>query len=170
MIQSEHCDDGELSGDETDIDCGGSCGVCDIARLCDENNDCGSGYCDLSGASNGCLVDADCSDNLFCNGVETCSNGTCLVANSPSCAVDQVCNEQQDVCTDKCNNGIWDENETGVDCGGVCEIKCQGEQHCTVNEDCASGQCNFDDEKSDGVNIQPNSYPQGANQESNVIP
>lgn len=147
MVQTEHCDDGELSGDETDIDCGGSCGDCDIAKLCNVNGDCGSNYCDLTGADTGCLVDADCSDGLFCNGEETCSNGTCLVASSTACSNDEICNEQQDLCTDRCNNGIWDENETGVDCGGVCDLKCEGEKFCLVGEDCASGVCNLVDDE-----------------------
>ena len=36
----EHCDDGELSGDETDVDCGGSCPPCEIGESCEVRTDC----------------------------------------------------------------------------------------------------------------------------------
>ena len=35
-----HCSDSVLSGDETDIDCGGSCGGCAGGKMCNDGNDC----------------------------------------------------------------------------------------------------------------------------------
>jgi hypothetical protein len=39
------CGDGLLNGDETDVDCGGSCPPCDLGRGCVQNADCMSGLC-----------------------------------------------------------------------------------------------------------------------------
>jgi hypothetical protein len=40
------CWDGDLTGDETDVDCGGSCPPCGNGQNCLENNDCQSKNCD----------------------------------------------------------------------------------------------------------------------------
>lgn len=42
------CEDGTLNGDETDIDCGGSCKQCSRGQQCNFNTDCDTGMC-LSG-------------------------------------------------------------------------------------------------------------------------
>ena len=39
-----------------------------------------------------------------------------------------------------CTNGIKDDGEEGVDCGGVCPTKCTG-SGCTTGDQCASGKC-----------------------------
>jgi len=44
----DHCYDGDASGDETDVDCGGSCQRCTIER-CDTGDDCLSGSCFAGG-------------------------------------------------------------------------------------------------------------------------
>jgi cysteine-rich repeat protein len=41
-----YCVDGALSGDETDVDCGGSCPPCSIGQRCAEPEDCESLFCD----------------------------------------------------------------------------------------------------------------------------
>jgi len=41
------CTDGELDGDETDVDCGGpDCEPCADGRACLDDDDCASGSCD----------------------------------------------------------------------------------------------------------------------------
>ena len=41
------CDDGTVSGDQTDIDCGGSeCPPCQFAQQCEQDDDCETGVCD----------------------------------------------------------------------------------------------------------------------------
>jgi MYXO-CTERM domain-containing protein len=40
------CDDGAKNGDETDVDCGGSCGVCSVDQACVENVDCENNSCE----------------------------------------------------------------------------------------------------------------------------
>ena len=38
--QAETCGNGALDGDESDIDCGGSCGVCALGATCFAQSDC----------------------------------------------------------------------------------------------------------------------------------
>jgi hypothetical protein len=45
--------------------------------------------------ANGCVVDADCDDGLFCNGFEYCDSGTCNTT-IPPCP--QICIEQAERC------------------------------------------------------------------------
>ena len=44
-----------------------------------------------------CIVDADCDDDLFCTGVETCVAGVCQAGAYP-CAPGETCNETTDTC------------------------------------------------------------------------
>lgn len=37
-----------------------------------------------------------------------------------------------------CFNGVKDELESDVDCGGNCSAKCGYEQHCSSDEDCGA--------------------------------
>jgi hypothetical protein len=47
------CADGVLDGDESDIDCGGSCGKCANGKRCDFAFDCASGVCGANGVCGG---------------------------------------------------------------------------------------------------------------------
>jgi LruC domain-containing protein len=40
------CDDGVRNGTESDLDCGGGCGPCDVGRACASDADCATGQCD----------------------------------------------------------------------------------------------------------------------------
>ena len=46
-----------------------------------------------------CLSDVSCSDDVFCNGVETCLDGECQPPGADPCP-GQMCNETDDVCAD----------------------------------------------------------------------
>ncbi|MEM9552826.1 MAG: reprolysin-like metallopeptidase [Acidobacteriota bacterium] len=64
----------------------------------------GNVFFDISNANftitnTGCTSDAQCSDGLFCNGVETCNAGSCQ-AGTPPCSGGQTCNETTDTCDD----------------------------------------------------------------------
>ncbi|MGZ3456797.1 MAG: hypothetical protein ACXVEF_44740, partial [Polyangiales bacterium] len=63
------CTNGLIDGDETDVDCGGSCGKCDPGRGCASASDCAGGVCSkglcaapscTDGAKNGDETDIDC--------------------------------------------------------------------------------------------------------------
>lgn len=46
---------------------------------------------------NECGTDADCSDGLFCNGVETCVNNECIPG-ADACLPSDPCDEEQNLC------------------------------------------------------------------------
>jgi hypothetical protein len=45
------CDDGQLNGEESDVDCGEACGQVDGSKLCGDNQSCFSGFDCLSGCA-----------------------------------------------------------------------------------------------------------------------
>ncbi|MCA9516427.1 MAG: hypothetical protein KC635_15915 [Myxococcales bacterium] len=45
-IAPDPCDNGAQDGDETDVDCGGSCGPCASGEACGDAADCATGICD----------------------------------------------------------------------------------------------------------------------------
>ena len=74
--------------------------------------------------ASGCLRDEECSDGLFCNGVERCSVGApgasargCVSAAAGACASGQTCDEAADRCADACPDADRDGHRVGS-CGG----------------------------------------------------
>jgi hypothetical protein len=135
------CFDGKKNGDETDIDCGGSCGTCGTNSACILNSDCASKNC---GALGICLAPT-CTDNVK-NGLETgvdCG-GSCATKCpiGQGCSINGDCNEgvcASGVCADAtCQNGKFDLTETDVDCGGICG-PCNAGKACVIDRDCAGG-------------------------------
>ena len=61
----DHCDDRIQDGDETDIDCGGSCRACGFDTKCEVAADCQTGACDA-----GMCREPSCSDGIQ-DGFET---------------------------------------------------------------------------------------------------
>ncbi len=45
----------------------------------------------------GCTTDEECEDGIFCNGIGTCVEGSCL--NTPACDDGEVCDEDERTCT-----------------------------------------------------------------------
>jgi hypothetical protein len=92
---------------------------CDDGMFCTVNDSCTGGACggsgrDCSSAGNQCnagvcneLLDTcearpvedgtSCNDGMFCNGVETCIAGECVIGTQP-CAEDEWCNEHTEMC------------------------------------------------------------------------
>jgi hypothetical protein len=83
------CTDAILNGEETDIDCGGSCGPCAIGQSCGSGDDCDNGYC-VAGACRPLPCENGVED-----GAETdvdCGGGTCRkCAGARRCTVDDDC-------------------------------------------------------------------------------
>ena len=144
---ASHCNDHHLNGDETDVDCGGSCKGCDTSYKCLLNTDCSSGYCDpLRG--NRCLS-ATCRDGVqdYPETDVDCGGGQC-----DGCALGEKCEETWDcasnacdlltfVCIqDHCLDHRLDADETDVDCGGGAAscARCALGQKCHANSDCGS--------------------------------
>jgi hypothetical protein len=83
------CESGDQDGDETGVDCGGSCTLCDNGAGCQLGTDCISGVC-----TNQECQPSGCTDGVL-NGTETdvdCG-GSCLVKCAPgeACGVSADC-------------------------------------------------------------------------------
>lgn len=91
---------------------------------------------DVSVPSDGCAVDADCDDGLFCSGTEACVDGGCVPGADP-CAADETCDEAADACVfDPCDDdGIC---EAGEDCGNC------GDCGAGAGASCGDGVCHPD--------------------------
>lgn len=88
----------------------GSCGVCVWIVLAA----CGDSSRGEPGADGG-ECPSDCDDGLFCNGVETCSAGSCVAGAAPC---DDACNETDDRCGDGCTTDADGDGVRSEDCGG----------------------------------------------------
>ena len=85
---SDTCHDRVLDGDETSIDCGGSCQACGYDTACRVAADCQSGAC-----TNGMCAAPTCSDGIQ-NGVELgvdCGPAVCGKCPNQECATDADC-------------------------------------------------------------------------------
>ncbi len=74
-----------------------------------------------------CVTDGDCSDHVFCNGVERCSPGAqgasaagCLAATSGPCTASQRCVEGTQICEARCDVALDGDGDghRAVACGG----------------------------------------------------
>lgn len=142
------CADTVQNGDETDIDCGGSCDPCVDGQGCGAGEDCQSLVCsggecqsptcydDVQNGNedgidcgttcpNPCGMSGDCSDDDDCRPGEYCTRGaTCEPA--------------------ACDNGVQETHETDIDCGGVDCPDCGPGGGCNVAADCDSHVCDPD--------------------------
>jgi hypothetical protein len=99
MYLNPLCDDRVRNGDETDIDCGGTCGQCEVGDRCEIDRDCGEaacidGRCAPHVCENGVLdgdeTDIDCggsqcrkcSGGHVCASGDDCFSGTCVAETS----------------------------------------------------------------------------------------
>ena len=74
------CTDNARNGNETDTDCGGSCGRCGVGKACLVNADCASGACSESHVCLECATAANCPGQDTECSVRACVNGACSVA------------------------------------------------------------------------------------------
>ena len=95
------CADGVHDGDETDVDCGGSCGTCAIGKLCAVATDCASGFCSASTC-------AAKPPGMTCNDNAQCGSGICGA------------NGQGNCCAAACTAGSGTCAWTGCDGTGAC--------------------------------------------------
>ncbi len=100
------CMDSVQGGDETDVDCGGSCAPCANDAACDGDADCESALC-VDGTCTACATSDDCGADRYCDEAMVCQ-GT--LANGAACASDMQCGSG--VCAD------------GVCCDGACDGDC----------------------------------------------
>ena len=108
---ADGCANGSQDGDETDIDCGGSCEPCAVGHRCDENADCATALCDVDGLCLACSNHLECPLDWFCD----TKTGVCLhgLPNGESC------NASED-----CASGFCPPAD-GVCCDTPCSLTCE---------------------------------------------
>ena len=152
--ETESCTDGKQNGDETDVDCGGSCpDACKTTKGCKVGEDCESGQCDTAASTPVCVPAPSCTDGSK-NGDET--DVDCGGSCPDACKVGKGCGDAADcepnvlcegtgakVCTTppSCTDGSKNGDETDVDCGGSCPNACIDGKGCKAGADCKSGLC-----------------------------
>jgi hypothetical protein len=104
-------------------------------------------------AGQGCPPDANlpnmtpCTDGTFCNGTETCTNGSCGGSSGNPCAGHNVGPN----CSDSCNEGA--DNCTANDMNGTA---CPNANFCDGAETCNNGNCIDNTDPCPGHNVGPN--------------
>ncbi len=93
-----HCQDRVRDGDETDVDCGGSCLACAASRACAASDDCQSGTC-----SAGACTAPTCTDGIE-NGFE--GDIDCGGVCSTKCVRGQRCDDGYDCASGMCASGV----------------------------------------------------------------
>ena len=146
--KASQCSDGIKDGDETDLDCGGSCPQkCGYNQGCAKGGDCQSGACDTAakkcttGSCGNAVQDGDetgldcggscpdkCGYNQGCAKDADCQSGRCDTANK-KCGLPL------------CSDGLKSGDETDIDCGGSCPLKCGHQAGCAKDSDCLSNKC-----------------------------
>jgi hypothetical protein len=147
------CEDQQQNGDETGLDCGGSCGACADGAGCSDDDDCQSGRCAMGrcaaascddGVQNGDEPSVDCGgpcrscpSGRACSEPDGCQSGVC---SSGGCAdgIAQCCQAAT------CNDGVANADESDVDCGAQCP-SCATGRVCNGPNDCESGVCSSAD-------------------------
>ncbi len=133
------------NGDETALDCGGSCPPCEIGQACREDDDCvgflscRGGWCmgrrcREDGVLNGAEVDVDCG--AAC--AHACEVGAQCVGYS-DCVGEARCRRGR-CARPSCEDGVQNQRESDRDCGGPC-APCDDGAGCLRGEDCQSSSC-----------------------------
>jgi len=86
--------------------------------------DTGTGDAETCPSEWDCCEDEDCSDGIFCNGIEVCDRGECQTAPAPECDDGLSCTE--DACDEARNLCVFDPNHA------LCSdsSQCNGDERC----------------------------------------
>jgi hypothetical protein len=95
-----------------------------------------------------CLVNDQCGDGLFCNGFETCDNGTCMPFEGDVCERGEICNEEIDQCVGCLDDGDCEGDNNTPRCGEsfqcvecVDALDCAEEEVCNEEGACVTAEC-----------------------------
>ena len=111
-LASVSCTDKRKNQDETDVDCGGLiCPKCDHMKVCKTALDC---------------ISKVCTSNI-------CQGSFIVVWNVTWSVVFGL--------VPTCSDGVVNQDETDIDCGGRICRSCGNGQACNVSSDCSSIQC-----------------------------
>ncbi len=142
------CDDRVLNGDETDIDCGGSCDArCGEGERCEEAEDCAERVCRRDDEDEFRICKAPTCRDEVRNGTETAIDcggecGPCDVGDTCEQHTDCLSNSCDDVCLEaSCEDERLNQGEADVDCGGEACEPCGVGADCVLPGDCTSGFC-----------------------------
>lgn len=105
------------------------------------------------------VCDNGLDDN--CDGVVDLADPACgeepVDCNFNPCGSGTICNGTY--CVSSCPDGYRDSDESDIDCGGGCSVKCQVDQRCWGSWDCASNNCVYAPGAYMGVCQPPVSQP-----------
>lgn len=125
FIVAPTCSDGIKNQDETDVDCGGTkCPRCHQGQDCTSDIHCATGYCKSK----------VCTGNL-------------------SLDIHEYCIQSRVLLVQTCDDGIKNQDETDVDCGGLHCPRCNEKQSCLNDSHCTTMYC-----KSNVCTGEVNSY------------
>lgn len=116
-----------------------------------------------AGLGEDCIIDADCEDTVYCNGIESCSaegSATICFAGTPVDCGDQFCDELSQSCVDclidaNCDDGVYCDGaeicDAGacfegapVDCGeGFCDEESESCVECREDDECLDNETPF---------------------------
>ncbi len=136
---AQQCSNKKMDGDETDVDCGGSCTACPADKACKLDSDCTTSTCiegrcyDPScrdGRQDNDETDVDCGGPscMPCKATQHCALGTDCANGNP--CIGGTCYNAA------CSNGKQDSGETDVDCGGEQCPPCAAQKGCEQASDC----------------------------------
>jgi hypothetical protein len=120
---------GAKDGTETDVDCGGGCDQCLDGQMCVVDDDCLSGVC----TDRACAGGDQGSGGVGGDGATGGAGGTAGSAGSSGSGG----SSGGPTCTD----GVKNQDETDVDCGGTICDPCADGKHCADDPDCVSFLC-----------------------------
>ena len=111
--------------------------TCATAGDCQDDNPCTLDQCEsrlctftpIANCAPSCAIDADCSNGLYCDGIERCTNGRCEPGVVPACDDGVPCTV--DSCsgsTDRCQHT-------------PSSAPCDDGNACTIDDTCSSGTC-----------------------------
>jgi hypothetical protein len=136
------CGNHVKDGDETDVDCGGSCGPCADGKVCLAGQDCANQVCTGGVCTHSCSDGVQNGDEIYvdCGGsCPLCPDGT--PCTDPSICQGHRCGDDMCLSDAACFDGYQESDEVGTDCGHVCALKCPLYTRCYRNDDCASYAC-----------------------------
>ena len=160
---TDTCTNSVKDGDESDIDCGGSCSKCGLGKVCTQHADCLSDACDgISSltceapdtcgngkietgegcddgetvAGDGCNASCLLEDGSMCTTGAQCESGTCDITGSMTCVQGGMCGNNMMDAGEACDDG-------GTAPGDGCSENCllENGEPCTLDGQCESTVC-----------------------------
>ena len=96
-----------------------------------------------------CTTDPDCDDDLFCNGEETCSSGSCQAGTAPDCRASgfdctvDTCNEENNNCDHVPDDGLCLDDGLFCTAAETCDVEAG---QCVSPGDSCPGTCDEDND------------------------